>query len=77
MKGKYAYLNAKSASDLDISAALFKQAFEEQPNYITARNYYANILFRLRVISSIDKFSSNLIGLSICKLNLIFSYLSI
>ena len=32
----------------DISAALFKQAFEEQPSYITARNYYANILFRLK-----------------------------
>ena len=48
MKGKYAFLNAKNATDLDISAALFKQAFEEQPSYITARNYYANILFRLK-----------------------------
>ena len=59
MKGKYAFLNAKNASDLDISAALFKQAFEEQPTFIIARNYYANILFRLRkyedAISSLEE----------------------
>ena len=47
MKAKYAYINANSASDLDIAAALFKQAFEIQSNYITARNFYAFIQFRL------------------------------
>ena len=59
MKGKYVFLNAKNATDLDISSALFKQAFEQQPNYITARNYYANILFRLKkydlAISSLEE----------------------
>ena len=48
MKGKYAFLNAKNATDLDIAAALFKQSFESQPSYITARNYYAMIIFRLK-----------------------------
>ena len=40
-------------------SALFKQAFEEQPTFIIARNYYANILFRLRkyedAISSLEE----------------------
>ena len=48
MKAKYAYINAASASDLDIAAALFKQAFDIQPSYITARNFYAFIQFRLK-----------------------------
>ena len=48
MKAKYAYINASSASDLDIAAALFKQAFDIQPSYITARNFYAFIQFRLK-----------------------------
>jgi len=48
MKAKYAYINATSASDLDIAAALFKQAFDIQPSYITARNFYAFIQFRLK-----------------------------
>ena len=47
MKAKYAYINANSASDLEIAAALFKQAFDIQPSYITARNFYAVIQFRL------------------------------
>ena len=48
MKAKYAYINASNASDLDIAAALFKQAFDIQPSYITARNFYAVIQFRLK-----------------------------
>ena len=48
MKAKYAYINAANASDLDIAAALFKQAFDIQPSYITARNFYAVIQFRLK-----------------------------
>ena len=59
MKGKYAFLNAKNATDLDIAAALFKQSFESQPTYITARNYYAMIIFRLKkhdlAISSLEE----------------------
>ena len=59
MKGKYAFLNAKNATDLDIAAALFKQSFESQPSYITARNYYAMIIFRLKkhelAISSLEE----------------------
>ena len=50
MKAKYSYINASSASDLDIAAALFKQAFDIQPSYITARNFYAIIQFRLKKI---------------------------
>ena len=50
MKAKYAYINASNASDLDIAAALFKQAYEIQPSYITARNFYAVIQFRLKKI---------------------------
>ena len=50
MKAKYAYINASNASDLDIAAALFKQAYEIQPSYITARNFYAIIQFRLKKI---------------------------
>jgi class 3 adenylate cyclase/TolB-like protein/Tfp pilus assembly protein PilF len=48
MKAKYAYINASNAGDLDIAAALFKQAYEIQPEYITARNFYAVIQFRLK-----------------------------
>ena len=59
MKGKYAFLNAKNATDLDIAAALFKQSFESQSSYITARNYYAMIIFRLKkhelAISSLEE----------------------
>ena len=47
MKAKYAYINASNAGDLDLAAALFKQAYEIQPEYITARSFHAFIQFSL------------------------------
>ena len=48
LKGRFAFSQAKTATDFELARSLIKKAFERQPNYISAQVAYARISFQLR-----------------------------